>query len=110
MGTYWGNRKGDRRGSLGPSADARVTMEERKSSMAPRIALKGLVEEGEEAFYFQTVEGLLDSPAELLDGLRGAQGNEGGADKLIEIIKAVGTVMSLPSWLDETINTFKGEN
>lgn len=110
MGTYWGNRKGDRRGSLGPSADARVTMEERKSSMGPRLALKGIVEEGQEAFYFQKVEALLDSPAELLEGLRQARESGGTEDKLIQIVKAVGTVMDLPPWLNATIETFKGGN
>lgn len=107
QGTFWSNRPDDSRGRLKPTADARVSMEERQSANLPRRVLRGLVEEGQESFHFQRAEALLDSPAELLDELERTHNTDPqSATKLVEIVKIVASNIETPSWFEKTIQTF----
>lgn len=107
QGTFWSNRPDDSRGRLKPTADARVSMDERQSATLPRRVLRGLVEEGQESFHFQRAEALLDSPAELLDELERTHNTDPeSAMKLVEIVKIVASHTETPSWFDETIQSF----
>lgn len=107
QGTFWSNRPNDTQGRLKPTADARVSMDERQSANIPRRILKGIVEDGQESFHYQRAEVLLDSPAELLDELeRTHLSSPSEADKLLQIVRAVASHNTPPEWFEDTIRTF----
>lgn len=110
QGTFWSNRPSDTQGRLKPTADARVSMDERQSANVPRRILKGIVEDGQEPFHYQRAEALLDSPAELLDELeRTHRTSPSEATKLIEIVRAVASHNKTPDWFEDVIRTYKNK-